>query len=270
MPLTLVPPTRPGGAPRRERILAYGPPSSGKSYAWQRILAMTPDHVIFHVIDTDGAWETAAASEEFAPHAHRVVHTEPVDWPEFLDATKRARKLMDKERGDWLVIDMADEAWTSAQEFYEDRRFEGDADSDEFMNALVDGGLEDGEDNMAKWGTINKLYAPFRQTMVRVPGNLYVCATAKELKKDKKGNYFRESKQNIKDFGFIGARPGGQKNLAHDVNTVLYFSKGGGGRREITLMKDRNREESWDNGSVENIDFAKDVLMGINGWEPGT
>lgn len=267
MPITLVSPERPGGGYRRERILSYGPPGSGKSFGWQKILAQTPEHVQFFVVDTDGAWEPASMSDEFGPHAHRVHHTEPDDWPEFVGATKAALKEMDRNRGDWLVIDMADEAWSSAQEFYEDRRFEGDADSDEFMYALVDGNLED-EDVMAKWQVINKLYAPFRRAMVRVPGHLYVCASAKELKKDTRGNYFRESKQNIKDFGSIGARPGGQKNLAHDVNTVLYFAKSGSGRREITLIKDRNREELWD-GSVENDDFATDVLMGINGWEVG-
>lgn len=268
MALTLAAPARPDGTYRRERILAYGPPGAGKSYSWQRILASTPDHVQFHIIDTDGAWEPASSSNEFGPHAHRVHHTEPADWSEFISATKVARKTMDRDRGDWLVIDMADEAWSSAQEFYEDRRFAGDPDSDEFMFALIDGNLDEGEDNMARWQVINKLYAPFRQTLVRVPGHVFVCATGKELKKDKKGNYFRERKQDVKDFGPVGMRPGGQKNLSHDVNTVLYMSGNKESNRTIQLVKDRNREDQWEETSVRNGDFSKDFLMGICGWVP--
>lgn len=268
MALKLTPPDNESGVTRRERICLYGPPSAGKSYAWQRILASTPSDVEFHVIDTDGAWEPAAASEEFAEHVDRVHHTEPVDWPDYVDAMKFALKTMDRERGDWLVIDMADDAWEAAQDFYSDRRFEGDSNSLEFFQALVDGTADD-EDPMAKWGIINKLYAPFAKGMIKVPGNLLVCATAKELKKDSSGNYFRESRQNIRTFGQAGARPGGQKNLAHDVNTVLSLSGGNKRTWSFEKIKDRNRDEAWeDETSRKNNDFAKDFLLGVCGWVP--
>jgi hypothetical protein len=268
MALTLAPSRDSAGNFRRERILAYGAPGTSKSYSWQRILAATSPDTQFFVIDTDGAWEPAASSDEFAPHADRVTHFEPSDWVDVINATKQAMKQMDRERGDWMVVDLADDLWEMAQEFYQDRKYAGDADSEEFMFALVDGSLGDDEDPMEKWGIINKLYAPFSRSLIKVPGNLFVCATAKELKKDNRGNYFRESKQNIKDFGGVGMRPGGQKNLSHDVNTVLFMSKVQK-RWEFEKIKDRNRDAAWDGEeSRVNGDFGRDFLMGICGWGP--
>jgi hypothetical protein len=254
---------------RRERILAYGPPGGGKSYMWQHAILSTPSHVQFHVIDTDGAWETAAAAPEFSPHLDRVHHHEPATWPEYISAMRDSMKVMDRERGDWLVIDLADDAWEAAQEYYSDRKFAGDADSLEFLEAIIDGTSDNDQDNMAKWGTINKLYSPFGQALVKVPGNLFVCATAKELKKDNKGNYFRESKDNVREYGKAGLRPGGQKNLGHDVNTVLLVTGNRAGNWRFERIKDRNREAAWGEELVrENKGFGNSFLLAVAGWKP--
>lgn len=272
MTMILQPPLADGQTTsRRERILIFGAAGVGKSYAWQLVLAHTPDDVTFHVVDTDGAWEPAAASPEFAPHAHRVRHHEPIDWPEYIEAMKAARKEMlpnkDRVSKDWLVVDLGDKAWAAAQDYYSDRKFAGDPDSEDFFAALVDGEADD-EDVMAKWGTINKLYAPFAEALVRCPGNVVVCATQKDLKKDKKGNYFRESKESVRDFGGVGAKPGGQKNLPHDLNTVLHLTGSAKGKRYMTRIKDRNREEAWGELTRPNEHFVMDFLMGVAGWVP--
>ena len=252
-------------APSRERILAYGPPGAGKSYLWQKTLAATPEEVIFHVIDTDGCWEPASASEEFAPHAHRVHHYEPTNWSEFGDAVQKIMTSMDKARGDWWVVDMGDKAWSMAQEFYSDRKH-GTGEWD--LDAIVDGTSGDDEDVMAKWGTINKLYSPFQRALIKVPGNVFVATSDKELKKDSKGNYFRESKRAVRDFGSIGSKPGGQKDLPYDLNTVLYLSKRAGSKRTIEMVKDRNRESRWEETQIPNEDFSMDFLFKIAGWRP--
>lgn len=263
---------------RRERILTFGGPGTSKSYVWQRILSATPDTVAFHVIDTDGAWEPAAASPEFSPYAHRVTHHEPFEWPEYAEAMKDSLKSMRasstrRDNGmmrsdDWLVIDLGDKAWSAAQDYYADRKYEGDSDSVGFLEAMVDGEIGD-EDAMAKWGIINKLYAPFAEALIRCPGNVYICTSQKEMKKDKSGNYFRESRENVRTFGPGGFKPAGQKNLPHDLNTVLHFQGTQKGKRTFTRIKDRNREDAWgDELTRSNEDFVKSFLMGVCGWVP--
>lgn len=267
MGLTLAPATQ-----RRERILAYGPPGAGKSYAWQRILAATQPEVHFHVIDTDGAWEPAMDSDEFSPHAHRVTHYEPMEWPEYREALQKIRVDVDKDRGDWVVLDLADKAWTAVQEYYQYRKSGDEPSGGNWGEAMLDEFLNDESvDTQGMWQTINGMYLPFQQRLLLGTANVFVCTTAKDFKKDKKGNYFRERKDMVKMAGFVGQKPGGQKNLAHDVNTVLYFSGTEARSWRFTRVKDRNREEKWGEELERKAgSFDKDFLIRIAGWRPVT
>lgn len=255
----------------RERILVYGAPGSGKSYAWQCILAATPDHVRFHVIDTDAAWESARDSEQFAPYDHRVTLTEPNDWLDYVDAIKRAKAEMNRDRGDWFVVDLADHAWDAAQSYYEDRKYDGSAEwTEAFINRVVDGTVADEDKDVgARWGAINKLYSMMRLFVVRAPGNVFIAATEKDFKKDRQGNYLWEEDNVIRDFGKEGVKPGGQKHLPYDVRSTMHLIRRGNGSREIKMIKERNREHIWDGKFTRpHTDFTRDLLMSVYGWEP--
>lgn len=249
----------------KERILCYGHAGSGKTYAWQRILANTPDDVTFWVVDTDNTWLAAQKTDEMATHAHRVRHFEPEDWPDYRDAVKKIRE--EAAPSDWLVIDMADTAWEAVQRYYEERvnKVTGD-DLDEWLLDSVD----DGEDTAKKFGTINKLYYPWAtRAYVRPPCNVFVCSSAKDFRKNKQGGYFQERKQTIQMMGSTDLKAGGQWRLPHDVDTVLLFSKSGSGQRTIQMVKDRYREERWGDDEVrENDGFERAFLLKIAKWRP--
>lgn len=257
--MNLVPPT--SGSP--ERILVFGGPGSGKSSCWQSILIATPPDVIFHVVDTDNSWRDVQYQPQFDGHRDRIRLYEPFTWPEHVEAITKIRK--NTTRQDWFVVDMADSIWDAVQDFYDDHRFAHASTWEEQMELMIDD-TEADDDPARRWGPIKNMYRKWEHAFTHMGCNTLAATRQKEMKKSK-GNWFREHKQHIRDFGRLGLRPAGEKNLPYDVALNVHLRKKAGGW-EMEMIKDRKDEKRWDPEVRSVSNFAVDYLIGLAGWRP--
>ena len=246
----------------RERILAMGGPGSGKTYTWLKLASYYQTHspgATFYVIDSEIGAERSLL--EF-PKLTNVKVFPVVDWLEYREAQKMISKKC--AEGDWVVLDMADKAWSSVQRYFIDGIFKQDM-GEYFLEARkklkkdakrLFAGKDAALKGWTDWPVINSLYEDFIFPLVyRIPANLFMATAGQKVSE--------EDAQDIRDlYGPHGIRPSGQKNLAYQPDTVLLLTHKQEGYH-ITTVKDRGGRSYFDNKRLYNfpVQYGK-----VAGW----
>jgi AAA domain-containing protein len=244
-----------------ERILAMGPPGTGKTRAWlsiARLAKKTGSDARFYVIDSDGTVDRLI-DEEFPELGEMVVAEYVETWPEYAAALEKFQS--DLEVGDWLVVDMITPAWDAIQTDYLHNTYGWKGTRAEYFADLRAKGKD--ADGLINWSVVNGEYKPWQQqVLVSLPMkrkiHSFVTAGSKVLsKKD------LEDKQTKLNYGPAGVKPEGQKQLGHLPHTVLYFTARKVGDWRIDTVKDRGREP---HDQTEMKDFALTYLLKTAKW----
>ena len=242
----------------RERILTIGGMGSGKTYTWMRLAIYFKD-AHFYIIDTEAGAERSLL--EF-PEIKNVTILTAFDWPEYRQAQKYITEKAKK--GDWMVVDAIDKAWTAVQRWFIGQIFDQEM-GEYFLEARrrlkKDAkSLFTGRDAALKgwldWPVINRNYDDFVFPLIyRSPAHLYMVSGAQAVSE--------EDEKEIRElYGPYGLRPGGQKSLAYQPDTVLLLAYTKEGYLTTTI-KDRGGRKYMDRQRMVNfpIQYGK-----IAGW----
>lgn len=246
--------------PRHERILLIGPPGSGKSTSWRSIaewLEKTDTPGRLWVADTDLAWEGQRPADGSLDK--RVEATLTFDWETLRQVVEDATK--NYEPGDWLVIDMINQAWTYVQNYYTEQVF--GKELDRYWLEAQKTGINPGGDYGSNWVVINKLYTAFMLSLARYPGHLLACAPVVDVRQPDRAGKGGDSKEILHLFGRLGVKPEGQKALAYHFHSVLLCQEVPKEGWTYTTVKDRNRPQMV---GEKMTDFVRSYLMKVAGW----
>lgn len=270
---------------------------SGKSYHWLKMAELLlPTGSIFRVLDTDNAIPYMLGTQfpHLMPENGGNVYVQPsVEWPEYkvgvawarqtglkeaqvkaLDEYNRKAYTIPVKDNDWLIVDMADDAWSTVQNYFVGEVFQED-EGDYFLSvrrelqarggkSKVDGKtatsiLPEGLSGWIDWVVINKLYNDWIRP-ITFQMKCHVYATTKVEKIDR----------GLKDvemtmlFGDLGVRPTGQKRLGHQMHTVLLMIPGAD-RWFITTAKDRAGRTYFKKTPL--VSFYTQYLVAKAGWK---
>lgn len=253
---------------RRERILLYGAPGTGKSWAWVSIAewlekTKSPGKVILH--DTDIAWDAMRPVDGRLDD--RVIPMSLWEWGDYKAAMSKAMTMAGSEsKDDWLVVDLVDKAWDAAQEGFFERAY--GAEIDEFYVNIAHNNAKSGPKNQlsaggeygANWNVIKKMYQSYITGLLRWPGHVLCCAAAAQVHTE---GVMADSDVTRREFGGFGWKPAGEKNLPHLFHTVLLCQRGRD-NWTMSVAKDRNREVKK---GIEVDSFVTSYLF-PNGWRP--
>lgn len=245
-----------------ERILVYGNPGSGKSHQFLRIADFVKPAACY-VLDSDDAYPRLLETE-FKHLDNVIVYPVGNDWEEW---AKAIRDVIGRAReGDWVSVDRADVAWEAVQEYYVQKVF-GEEMGDYFLQARIEfEQLRKGTNkkNMVvlegdkDWQVINKVYKQDWLKLVSpaFPAHLYVVTSASKIEK-------RDEEIIQETYGWLGAKPSGQKHLPYQMHTVFLFNCRGQREWEITTVKDRGRKY-FDRQKL--ISLPHQYLLAAAGW----
>lgn len=232
----------------RERILTLGGPGSGKTYSWLK-LASHFKNAQFHVIDTEIGAERSL--QEF-PQLTNVTVYPVAEWTEYREVQKEIINVAGEN--DWVVIDMADKAWSAVQRYFISEIFDKEMGT-YFMEARrkikkdaksLFGGRDAALKGWVDWVVINRLYEDFIFPLVyRSPAHLYMASSAQPVSEE-------DDKEVRELYGPYGLRPAGQKALAYQPDTVLLLSHARDGYY-MTTIKDRGGRKYFDRQKLHNL-----------------
>ena len=258
---------------RRERILLYGPSGAGKSTAWLSVaewIKRTRSPAQMHVLDTDRTWDDMAP---YDGHLDATVTAYPCDdWTPIREAIRTLEKI-DASEDDWLVTDMASRVWDRVQEKYFEQAYGKDLDEFYAIGELSKRAEAISGPHGVNWQAINKMYATYsRLLMTRWPGHVLSCTPAANMREDISSD--QKTIVQYPEFGRIGMRPQGQKDLAGQHRTILFMQQAPSGWK-MTTGKERNPPGLGDGdegfrGYVEGEDvkdFVRTYLMSVGGWK---
>lgn len=256
--------------PVRERILAMGITGSGKSYQWLTMAdVLKPTGAIFRCLDTDNdiPYMLETQFPHLLPRNGGNVYVHPaVDWPDYklgIDwiqkkpISEEVRKTMEPyivkdlsvplKDSDWVVVDMADNAWDTVQRYFTTEVF-GEDMGEYFlrMRKLIEqrGGKDrfgklatsvapEAFDGWKDWSVMNKLYFDWIHPIVyRIPCHVYTTTRPEKIDRGEK------DAEILTLFGDLGIRPGGQKKLGGQMHTIFLMIPGED-KWLITTAKDR-------------------------------
>lgn len=251
-------------SPRREKILLMGPFGSGKTTAWLNIAKwshQTGSTAQFYAIDSDGALE--AFLQPGTQYAHLDanlpggnVHWATVfEWTEYKAALDKFGPLLGPE--DWLIVDFMSNAWDAVQDWFVTEMFKS-SPAEFFLEARKAKAGGNPLDGWKDWQYINKEYKGWAKPLLyKMPGHRFLTAQAKPI-----GDADDKSIRAI--FGAHGVRPTGQKEMGHQVHTVLNSQVVRQGEVYLTTIKDREREPVE---GLKSTEFALDYLVNVGGWQ---
>jgi hypothetical protein len=243
----------------RERILCFGGPGSGKTYAWLTIAANYPLHQ-FHVIDTDDTCERMLTTE-----FNQLKNVQAYSCQDWLSCCKALDTIKAKvTAGDWLVIDQACSCWTMVQNHFVSEIFKRDS-GDYFLEMRKQ--MKAGSSSLSvlrgwtDWVTINKMFEDFINLgCYQLPSNIFLCCKASKLN--------TEDDAEIKDtYSSYGIQPAGEKKLPYRVHSIFLLTHDKRGYY-MTTIKDRGRLKLESITLTPEQNFATRYLQLVGGWEP--
>lgn len=242
----------------RERILVYGQPGSGKSYAHLKTAEAYPGSK-FHVIDTDDSI-LRMLDGEFA-HLSNVEAYPAQNWLGCCKALDDIRPKITSK--DWLVVDMLDSAWDFVQSFFVEEIFGKDIAS-YFLQVRRE--LKGGASSLSAlkgwtdWSVINKLYQGWiNEISYRLPCHIFCACKATAVRS--------EDEPAIRDlYSTFGARPEGEKRNTYRVHSVFLLTHDRDGFY-MSTVKDRGRIRLENTPLTPGQNFATKYLQLFAGWE---
>ena len=241
----------------RERILLMGAAGSGKSNAIISI-AKSIDATV-HVLDTElDTYERLMWEEEHVGNLdYYGVMTD--DWMAMKAWSEGIHKVVDRD--DIVVVDSMTPVWSAVQQWFSDEIM-GDSLDDLMLEARreLKGGNVNPFEGWTDWSVINAQYQRFIRNLLRcnaAKAHVIVTAVLDVIQQD-------ESKETRALFGKFGAKPRGQKRLAHFPHDILFMRQTREGW-EFDTAKAQGTRAKPDNVKV--VDFAKQYLMGVAGWK---
>ncbi len=266
---------------QREKILVYGSYKVGKSSLWLDILQASYEaglKIHFYLIDTDRAYSKMAEEMDidYETEGYLTVYL-PNNFTELMEASMEIRDLASK--GDWVIIDMLNYAWTETQDYYTEKVY-GETPENYFLamreEVVAKGGKDDrafGGHGGTDWNFITKTYKQW-EIPLTMKGNWNVFAVTEARKMDDRDKDPEKAKE-YKEVG--GHIPVGQKGIGHRFDTVFHMRKRVGGERELHMVGDRGREKeggAWAELGTNVITigeypkgFTRRYLIDIVGWE---
>ena len=257
--------------PVHERILAMGITGSGKSYQWLKMAeTLQPTGVIFRVLDTDNAIQYMLDTQ--FPHLNNVLVHPAYDWPEYKAGIAWLKTEPIKDN-DWVVVDMADEAWSTVQSYFVGEVFQEDI-GEYFLDVRRElqarGGkskvhkgeatslMPEGLSGWIDWVVINKLYNDWiRPIIYQIPCHVYATTKVDKLDRGSK------DVEMMMLFGDLGIKPSGQKRLGHQMHTVFLLIPGAD-RWYITTAKDRGGRQYFK--KVPLVSIYHQYFVAKAGW----
>lgn len=250
----------------RERILVYGGAGMGKTHDWFNIAKHTPDHVQFHVLDSDMTVRVFLAGETFGDLRDRIHVYEVFEWQDVREAVD---KLVDKRgnsplgEDDWLVFDRLDPYYDWAQAFISTEGRDMDPE-DVWLQHVKDHQEKNGKvsatpyDPNTDWKAIKATYQRVQRAILRCPGHVFGAAAEKSVHGQYDGKAIHEK------YDIAGLmKPDGEKQTPHLFHTELHRSP----RHRLTAVKERvEGRELLQRVTIE--DFAKEYLLKRGGWLP--
>ena len=224
----------------RERVLAYGGSTVGKSHSILQLaqtVAMLDPTAQVYVIDSDDGlrkiWQNHFASLKnlnwsLAKH-----------WDEVQSAMDALGPVV--KPNDWVCVDMIGKFWEMAQSF-EVRQVYG-KDASEYMLVARAEAVAAAKMNKPAtlpghdWNVIKKLHNEnfIDRIVTEFPCNVYATSAADPLIQE-----FDDQKI-ITMCGTVGYKPDGEKKNIHRFDTVMFLSMYRDGSRVFTTVKDRAR-----------------------------
>ncbi len=253
--------------------MAMGGAGSGKSFNFytiaKRALATGSD-AKFYVVDTDESVGAMLSDDAFVDSLLdengspiNIEFADVGDWTELTSAVDKFQKKMRVQ--DWLMVDMLGPSWDMVQNHYTNTVFHSDL-GDYFLQkraAMKNPQKDKMFEGWVDWPVINGMYKDLQNSLLRSPGNLYVCNEGKALSRD------QAEKDTAALFGPYGVVPVGQKRNPHLFQTILWTQEIRPGHREVIVIKDRGREsKTREKMQGKKIgDFAMQYLVSACGWK---
>lgn len=262
--------------PVRERILTMGITGSGKSYQWLKMAELLlPTGSIFRCLDTDAAIPYMLETQfpHLLPANGGNVYVHPAyDWPEYKAGVAWLKKEPIKDN-DWVIVDMADEAWSTVQSYFVGEVFEQDI-GDYFLGVRKELQARAGKSKLTgkeattimpeglsgwvDWVVINKLYADWIMPIVyQIKCHVYATTKVDKLDRNSKDTEL------MMLFGDLGVRPTGQKKLGHQMHTVFLLIPGKNNWL-ITTAKDRGGRPYFNRSPLVSLYYQ--YLVAKAGW----
>jgi hypothetical protein len=240
-----------------ERILAYGPEGSGKTFQLLKIAQwLLGTGAQFYVLDTDDSYQRSMEEFPALPNVHPVF---AYDWADYVEWLSEVEGKVAKRR-DWLVVDRIDKAWGQVQNWCSEEVHGVDLATrllsarQQISNKRA---MVVGANDQADWQVINAQYrAWFQVLMYRSRANVYVTAAGRAVR--------NEDDEAIRDtYGPLRLRPEGQKDLPYECSSSFLFHRNRDGQRLISTAKDRGRPYYWNQPLIS---FPQQYLMAVAGW----
>jgi len=237
-----------------ERILLVGAAGSGKTYAILRGAAYLPG-LRWRVVDTDNAYARMLTGEfgNLANLEYRVAH----DWASLQEVTAWAF-----EDSDVVAVDRVDLAWQWVRDYYADEVMGTD-----LATVLVNRRKQNqsdrpmlvGEFGQGDWGVINRCYSTWWRQFRYASQHIIATTVPTQYRVDEGPDRDRSLTQAL---ARAGIRPAGQRQLSHEVHTVLLLSYNGG--YVYWGLKDRQRPQT-PTQPTPLVDFGLQYLGAIAG-----
>jgi len=244
------------------RVLMYGEPGVGKTFAWLDMCRKMPEST-FHVIDVDaGVNETLREFpvKDREDMLRRISYYLCNSWEDVKESFETMK--VEIKPNDWIVLEQLGQLWDMAQEYYTREVF--GTDLGEFYTQIRAQLIEQkkaGKDSQARldgwrdWSVIKKLH---NQDFLEILTKRFNCkgiiltASAKEVQDDPRF----ESEDNIDIFGKYGYKPEGEKHNIYRVDCVLL------------LTKDKNKGFWVKSPKVRGMpEFTEKIPTGKTAWD---
>ena len=269
-----------------ERMLVMGPPGAGKTKQWLDIAKiLRPKGVKFHCIDTDNAVNFMLATQykglSSEDGGNVVVHP-CFEWHDYMGYSDEKghhdgavqKILRSIKPGDWIIVDMADKPWDAVQRFYTDEIFGVDKgtyflQARKTLQAKMEAGRkasplsEEAFKGWTDWVVINALYGDYINKLISCPiAHVYMTAKVQPLSR-------QEDPATRITYGDYGIKPTGQKDLGHQVHTIMLFKVDVTTKKNpiwyVTTIKDRSGREYF--SDIQLVSFYYQYLVAKAGWE---